>query len=153
MRMSSRYRKQKSLTLKYIVYTDPSNGYPYRLPMAHVILKHKKIIFPTAALIDSGATSTFLPRDFAEILHLDLSKEPDNAVCATGNFETISSLLDNCSLIKGKSSVFESFENMIVTVPVKLNTLPYMVLGRNSIFKRFSVKFLENQQKINLKRV
>ena len=50
--------------------------------MVHVKLIHKKQDLKTVALIDSGATSNFLPREIAEILDLDLTKPPKNAVGA-----------------------------------------------------------------------
>ncbi len=140
------------MTLRYINYDDPITNVTYKLPMVNVKLIHKDRDLKTAALIDSGSTSNFLPRELAEILDLDLSEEPRDAVGAGGTFSNVSSLIGTCQLIKNKESVFDEFTNFEVNVPIASNTLPYMVLGRNSIFGRFSIKFMERTEKIILKR-
>lgn len=62
-------------------------------------------------------------------------------------------MVEKCQLIKSNNSIFEEFENLKIDVPLQAQTLPYMVLGRDSIFKRFIVRFDENAEKITLKRV
>lgn len=121
--------------------------------MVNVQLVHKNQDLKTAALIDSGATSNFLPRELAEILDLDLSQEPRDAVGAGGKFCNIESLIGKCQLVKNKNSVFDEFINLIINVPVKSNTLPYIVLGRDSIFRKFNIRFIEVEEKVILKRV
>ena len=118
-----------------------------------VAIVHKNQELKTVALIDSGATSNFLPRELAEILDLDLSQEPKDAFGAGGKFRNISSLIGKCQLIKNKNLVFDEFTNLITNVPVEPNTLPYMVLGRDSIFRKFSIRFIEVEEKIMLKRI
>lgn len=121
--------------------------------MVHVKLIHKKQDLKTVALIDSGATSNFLPIELAQILDLDLTKDPNDAVGAGGTFSSITTLVGKCQLIKNKNAVFNEFINLKVNVPIQPNTLPYMVLGRDSIFRRFSIKFVEQTEKVILKRV
>ena len=121
--------------------------------MVNVKLIHKSQDLKTVALIDSGATSNFFPRELAEILDLDLSNEPKDAVGGGGKFSSISSLIGKCQLIKNQNAVFDEFTNLTVNVPVAPNTLPYMVLGRDSIFRRFDIRFMERTEKIILKRV
>lgn len=121
--------------------------------MVNVKLVHKNQELKTVALIDSGATSNFLPRELAEILDLDLSQEPKDAVGAGGKFRNIDSLIGKCQLIKNKDSAFDEFINLRINVPVKSNTLPYMVLGRDSIFQKFNIRFIEMEEKVILKRV
>ena len=62
-------------------------------------------------------------------------------------------MVEKCQLIKSNNSIFEEFENLKIDVPLQAQTLLYMVLGRDSIFKRFIVRFDENAEKITLKRV
>ena len=121
--------------------------------MVNVKLVHKNQELKTIALIDSGATSNFLPRELAEILDLDLNQEPKDAFGAGGKFRNIGSLIGKCQLIKNKNSVFDEFTNLITNVPVEPNTLPYMVLGRDSIFRKFNIRFIEVEEKIMLKRI
>ena len=121
--------------------------------MVNVKLIHKNQDLKTVALIDSGATSNFFPRELAEILELDLTKKPRDAVGAGGKFSNIDSLIGKCQLIKNKNSVFAEFTNLGINVPVVTNTLPYMVLGRDSIFQRFNIKFMERNEKVVLKRI
>ena len=121
--------------------------------MVNVMLVHKAQDLKTVALIDSGATSNFLPMELAEILDLDLNRETSKAVGAGGKFSSKASIIGKCQLIKNKNAVFDEFTNLSVNVPVKTNTLPYMVLGRNSIFRRFDIRFMERAEKITLKRV
>ena len=118
--------------------------------MVNVKLVHKNQEIKTVALVDSGATSNFLPRELAEILDLDLSKEPKDAVGAGGKFRNIDSLIGKCQLIKNKNSVFDEFTNLRTNVPVEPNTLPYMVLGRDSVFRKFNIRFMEIEEKIIL---
>ena len=71
-----------------------------------------------------------------------------------GNFSTVRAVMEKCQLIKSNNSIFEEFENLKIDVPLQAQTLPYMVLGRYSIFKRFIARFDENaEKKITLKRV
>ncbi len=120
--------------------------------MVNVILIHKGRDLKTVALVDSGTTSNFLPRELAEILDVDLTKKPKDAVGAGGKFSSIASLIGKYQLIKNKNAVFDEFVNLEVNVPVKEDTLPYMVLGRDSIFRRFDIIFMEMREKIILKR-
>ena len=120
--------------------------------MVHVRLVHKTQDLKTVALIDSGSTSNFLPRELAEILNLDLSQETKDVVGAGGKFSSTASLIGACQLIKNRTVVFDEFTNLNINVPVTPNTLPYMVLGRDSIFRRFDVRFMEKMEKLTLKR-
>ncbi len=77
--------------------------------MVNVKLVHKNQELKTAALIDSGVTSNFLPREFAEILDSDLNQEPKDVFGAGRKFHNIGSLIGKCQLIKNKNSVFDEF--------------------------------------------
>lgn len=150
--MSHRFRHSSFIRCRYLSWSNPSTGFAVRLPMLHVRLRHKNIAFKTTALIDSGATSTFVPTQMAQALQIDLSTNPDDAIGAGGSFKNIRTELEHLSLVKGVSSVFDEFENIKIWVPVNEDAIPYMVLGRDLIFKRYDIKFEEVKQKMTLKR-
>lgn len=150
--MSNRFRFRSTIRCNYISYNDPITRHTYRLPMLHVRLIHGQKALKSVALIDSGATTNFIPRELAELLELDLSKTPKDAVGAGGAFSNIESRIDRCVLVKGINSIYEEFDNLFTFVPVQAGTLPYMILGRESIFRRFDIKFQEREEKVILKR-
>ena len=152
--MSSAYQRRSAITIRYISYrySDPSTEIQHKLPMIHVLITHKGKDLATTALVDSGATGTFFPKELAEILDLDLTGQTHRTIGANGSFETVPSLIGKCSLVKGKSRAFENFTNLRVSVPVDPNTLPYMVFGRDSIFQKFNITFQEKNEKIVLRR-
>ncbi len=68
----------------------PVSNYVYKLPMVHVKLINKHEIFETPALIDSGATFSFLQKELAEILKIDLTGEHKTVIGGRGgNFSTV----------------------------------------------------------------
>ena len=150
--MHNRFRNHSTIRCNYLHYRNPSSGVNYRLPMLHVRLCHGGLSFTTVALIDSGATTTFVPTAMAEALQLNLSKSISDAVGAGGVFPNIKSKLDSLELVKGKQSIFDQFNDVTVKVPTQEGAIPYMVLGRDLIFKRFDIKFEERNQKVILKR-
>lgn len=120
--------------------------------MLHVRLAHNGTSFKTTALIDSGATTTFVPTPMAQTLGLDLSLRPSDAVGAGGTFKNIVTELQKVSLVKGRDSIFDEFENINVFVPVDENAIPYVVLGRDLLFQRYDILFEERNKKVILKR-
>ena len=60
--MSSRSQSPSNLTIRYITYMHPVSNYMYKLPMVYVKLINKHEIFETPALINSGATFSFLQK-------------------------------------------------------------------------------------------
>ena len=145
-------RVHSNVTLRYINYDDSITNQTYKLPMVHVRLIHKKETIETTALIDSGATTNFLPKELAEILAVDLSGKHKSAIGAGGEFTSVNTIVGKCQLIKSQNTVFDEFVNLPISVPIKTQTLPYMVLGRDSIFRHFTIRFLENDEKIVLRR-
>lgn len=152
MPFSNRFRLSSTIRCNYIRYDDPVTNHVYKLPMIHVKLTHGSKSIKSVALVDSGATSNFLPREIAEVLELSLTESPKDAVGAGGSFQNITSRIDKVILVKGKDSAYDEFTDMGILVPVLSNTLPYFILGRDSIFQRFDIKFQEKQEKITLKR-
>ena len=150
--MSNRFRHRSTIRCNYISYNDPISRTVFRLPMLHVRLAHGTKSLKSVALVDSGATTNFIPRELAEILELDLTKPPRDAVGAGGPFSNIESRIEKVILVKGVNSIYDEFRNVFTYVPQKPQTLPYMILGRDTLFRRFDIKFHERQEKVTLKR-
>lgn len=82
----------------------------------------------TAALVDSGSTTTFLPTDIAEILGLTIDPTTSQtAIGAGGQFQTTIFKV-NIQLLKG-GYMFDEFKDWLVTVPLNREAVPYVVLG------------------------
>ena len=120
--------------------------------MLHVRLMHGDRSMKSVGLIDSGATTNFIPRELADLLELDLSRTPKDAIGAGGAFSSIESRIDKVVLLKGMNSAYDEFQNLFTYVPVQPHTLPYMILGRENLFRRYDIKFHEREEKVTLKR-
>ena len=123
------------------------NGGQIRLPMLHIRLSHGNQSLTSIGLIDSGSTSTFVPLELAEILSLPVEKQA-SAVGAGGSFNNTIRKVD-ITLLKGKT-VCAKFRDFPTYVPLEEGRVPYVVLGRDSIFQKFDITFRENQQKFIL---
>ena len=148
--------KYRSVNCKYLFYRLRSkNGKTkmVRLPIVHVYLKSKAADFDTIALVDSGSDRTLIPREQAGILALNYAKNKEGKILknetvgAGGTFICNIGMLPQLVLMKN-SSPFCTFRDIKVWVPENENVIPYAILGRDSIFKRFSVTFQENRHRI-----
>ncbi len=118
--------------------------------MLHVRVLTKTNSFTTLALIDSGATTTFIPTDVAEILGIEVDPtKAKSAVGAGGQFQTIQAPV-TIQLLKG-GHPFEEFRDWNVLVPTNREAIPYVVLGRDSIFMKFDITFRERMQRTVLR--
>lgn len=133
-------------------YFDPRTNHNFRLPMLHIRLVQGGRSLTTVGLVDSGATTTFIPTDMADILGFDLSGTPKDAVGAGGAFGNIPTELERLVLIKGRNSIYDEFQHIKVQIPVNPQAIPYVVLGRDSLFKRYDITFEERNEKVVLKR-
>jgi hypothetical protein len=95
------------------------------------------------ALIDSGATTSFLPKELADILSIDPIKEKISATGAGGDFTTWLGSL-KIEVIKGTSICWTN--NVIFNIPDEDKRIPYVILGRDSIFKDYDISFKENNE-------
>lgn len=118
------------------------------MPMLHVRLSHGDLSLGTIGLVDSGSTTTFVPLELAEILSLPIERE-SSAVGAGGSFNNTIRRVD-VSLLKG-STVFAKFPDFPAYVPTDVGRVPYVVLGRDSIFRKFDITFRENQKRFILR--
>ena len=98
------------------------------------------------------ATTTFIPTDLAQILQLDLIAEVKDAIGAGGAFGNIASELEKLVLVKGRESIYDEFRNVKVQIPANPDAIPYVVLGRDTLFKRYDITFEERNEKVVLKR-
>lgn len=120
--------------------------------MLNIRLLHQGRSFATVGLVDSGATTTFIPTSMAEILQLNLSAAAKDAVGAGGMFRNKDSELETLTLLKGRNSIYDEFQNVKVQVPENPDAIPYVVLGRDTLFRRYDVTFQERNEKVILKR-
>jgi len=141
--MTISYRRCKgTFTCKYLSFYDPILERNFRLPLVHIRLKHKENSIRTDALVDSGATATFIPTELAEVLEIELPEKTSSAVGAGGTFSTYTCKIDKIEILKG-TNIFCSISDMPISVPKDEGTLPHSVLGRDSVFWKNDITFRE----------
>ncbi len=131
----------------YLLFT--LNRRRIAFPLLHVRLRGRRGTLRTVALADSGATSSFVPVEIAEEVGLHLTPGPV-AGGGGGDFSTFDGLLTLEVLHKGK--VIHRFARLPVSVPRDPGRIPYVVLGRDSIFRAFTVTFEEHRARLLLRR-
>lgn len=119
--------------------------------MVHVYLKYGDREVTADGLVDSGSTATFLPYEFVDVLELTDLKD-SSAVGAGGSFPTWLGRVDVLKVIKHKET-FDTFRNVRVHISKTAGAIPYVVLGRDSIFSHFDITFHENRRKLTLTRL
>jgi|ADKI01.1.fsa_nt_gi hypothetical protein len=153
--------EDRNVTCKYLPfsYRNPDGSTKYiQLPLVPVFLKSESAEFQTVALVDSGATSTLLPRDQAEILKIKYEEDKEGkhlevpTVGAGGSFSSEVGKVKKVQLLKNVTP-FCTFLDMRVLVPQKKDALPYMILGRDLVFKRFDITFYEKRRKLTFVRI
>lgn len=91
--------------------------------------------------MDTGSTTTFVPREIADTISLVPTGEVvkhQEAADAGGRFPTIPVTLKRLTLVKNVSPFCE-FVEVEVLVPEEEGRLPYVILGRDYVFKRFDI--------------
>lgn len=142
------YRQiHSAIVCKYQSFVDPLLKKNFRLPLVHVRLKFGTKALKTDALVDSGATGTFMPIDYAEMLGLVLKDTASEARGAGGLFKTAQSKVDLVEILKG-STVFCRLENVDVHVTVASGAIPHVVLGRDTIFRKFDITYREHKEQM-----
>ncbi len=135
------------IRLKYI--TLNSNDTYNFLPMVSIKLVHKGRITRGLALIDSGSTATFIPPSTAELLGLELKTQNNSISGVGGAFLSFSTSLDMITVLDAQTPLVQ-FEDLSVYVPSNNSEIPFILLGRDSIFSAFDIKFKEHAQQIEL---
>lgn len=134
---------------RYLDYRLPS-GHVIFLPLVHVEVTSESETLTTIGLLDSGATMTFIPYEIADILEI-LPKEPIpiDVETAGGSCEFSIVTLKKLTLLSGGKG-YSDFINKRVLIPKRERDLPYVILGRDYVFKRFHITFKENIIKFEL---
>ncbi|MFH1391339.1 MAG: aspartyl protease family protein [Candidatus Diapherotrites archaeon] len=134
-----------SFTFKY--RKEKIEGKIRYFPKVVISLYNKGIKFDYPALIDSGATDIFVPKQIAEALELDF-KEEDIASSWNGDFKVWGS---NIGVILGKGS--QTFRRVLpCLIPDSENPNQEVILGR-VLFKFFEVTFNEQKRITKLKKI
>jgi hypothetical protein len=153
--MSSESEDRK-IVCKYLTYRYKNAEGIFRtirLPLVNIYLKSPTADTETIALLDTGATKTLLPLEYAQILSLQyLTDDKGNllkieTVGAGGTFYCLLALLQKLC-VKKKTKSFCTLTNIRVLVPAKEGVIPYVILGRDYVFNRFDITFHENRQKV-----
>jgi hypothetical protein len=105
----------------------------------------------TTALLDSGATLSFIPYEIAEILDvIPQEQTPIDVETAGGPSHFFPVRLKKLSVFAG-GEILSDFIHPTVLVPTdRGNDLPYAILGRDLFFKRFHITFMEKRKKVRL---
>jgi len=102
----------------------------------------------TIALVDSGATTTFIPPELAEAVVLPIVERNVYAIGAGGRF-----LNDVCEfeaeLLKKAETIYRIKGKAFV--PKETGRLPYVVLGRDYLFRIYDITFRERKQLVILR--
>ena len=101
-------------------------------------------------------TNTFIPHGMADAIGIfpdDQSKiKKASTMGASGKFATSIVRLKRLQVFK-ENHVFDTFQDLFVYVSDRTDDpLPYVVLGRDSIFKHFDITFHENSKKMVFRR-
>ncbi len=119
-----------------------------KLPFIHVRMIGKSITLTTSALIDSGATTSFIPTGMASLLDLEVVEQNQEATGAGGDF-----MNDVCKfgveLLKG-TQIMCRLEGE-AHVPKEEGRVPYVVLGRDTLFEAYDITFRERRQMVVLR--
>ena len=147
--MSKETRQHPPIKCRYLSYRLP-NGLVILLPLVHVEVSSDTETFTTIALLDSGATMSFIPYEIAEILNINHRNEVAIGVeTAGGTCDFHPLILKKLRLMSGSKS-FSEFRNMRMLTPSPERDLPYVILGRDYVFKRFHIIFRENIRRFEL---
>lgn len=147
------------IVCKYLSYPftqqDGTKRY-IQLPLVHVLLESRVDKIGTDALVDSGATTSFVPKEIADAISLlpDYPKQVKGgyAAGAGGRFPTDIVHLKRLTLIKNVTP-FARFVEVAVHIPKEEGKLPYVILGRDHVFPKFDIAFHESSRKFTFTRV
>lgn len=132
---------------RYLLFT--LDRHKVAFPLVHVRLRGQRGTLRTVALADSGSTATFVPIELAREVGLKLHSGP-TAGGGGGNFQTFDGKMTIEVLHNGK--VIHRFPRHPVSVPRGSGRIPYVVLGRDSLFRAFRLTFDEQRGALSLHR-
>ena len=135
------------MSFKFNYRKEKIEGKYSYFPKVVVTLYNKGTKLDYPALIDSGATDIFIPKQIAEALELNF-EEDGTAGGWTGDFKIWGS---HIGLILGKGA--QTFRKMLpCVIPDNENKSQEVILGR-TFFKFFEVTFNEQKRITKLKRI
>ncbi len=102
----------------------------------------------TMALVDSGADVSVIPKDFAELLGLDIGGKREKANGLGGEVEVVNSFMQINIRYKHESYTF----SIPVQVIMEKTRIP-VILGRDGFFDKFIIEFDHYAERIKLKNV
>jgi hypothetical protein len=153
--MRSRQRR-RAYNCRYLSYeippTRPGDEPKHlKLPLIKIEVASETESIGTVALIDSGSTSSFLPREIAlDILRLPITHRDLPVEGAGGKFLCDIVKVKEITLIKGVIPI-HTYSDWFTYIPKEPIELPYAVLGRDTIFRNFEITFRENEHRFVLK--
>ncbi len=124
-----------------------------KLPMIPVILSWKGKGMRTKALLDTGATSTFLIPDIAEYLGLELSGNPTEAHGAGRAFSVREAKVEVQLETSRQSRPGPETHTIDVKIPTEPDAIPFPVLGRKPFFHFYEITIRERKEQIVMRRV
>jgi len=133
---------------RYIAY-EVEPGKWQRLPLLHIRLKGT--IFQsvrTIALIDSGATVTFIPTELAVAMGLAVVERGVSAIGAGGSFLNDVCMFDIEIIVGGE--VVHRIRGK-ARVPQEEGRVPYVILGRDYLFHTHDITFEEGRERVGLR--
>ena len=139
--------------------TNPDTGAKrnFLLPLVHIYLKSDSgAEIGTDALIDSGANVTFIQYEIADIIGLvpkDVDKAQKGPVQVAGAVIDAIPIRVNTLKVIQNVTPFYTFRNISVLLIPQPNSIPYSVLGRDTIFKHFDITFCEKRGKMIFVRI
>ncbi len=116
-------------------------------PFVPIVLSSKKKVGPqTEGLLDSGSDGIVIPRGLADFLDLDL--KPSARPMMVANGRSIERLTATASLRIGRGGRFCGPLEVEVTVPAEGN--PPILIGREPVFRLFTITFIEAEKRIEM---
>lgn len=128
----------------------PLEGRRLPFPLLYVRVRGRRGRLRTVALVDSGATASFIPIEIAEEIGLHLTPGA-KAGGGGGDFNTYEGAVTLELLHRRR--VVHTFRRMAVSVPREAGRIPCVVLGRDSLFRAFTIIFEEHRSRFRLRPV
>jgi len=101
-----RSRRIPAAVFRYLSFKDPRLKTTFRLPLVPVRIRAGNGSLKTVALVDSGATSTFVPFELLHILGLDVTQvEQVEVVGAGGTFMARPIELNSLEIVKSDKNL------------------------------------------------
>ena len=138
----------KQFHQRYLPYNF--KGKTHRLPMVHVRVVSPPESFKSMALVDTGATTTFIPTEMGEILDLECIEESE-AGGASGDFPTHICKVFSIEILDNENKLMCNMKNLTVMVPQNPGGIDHVILGRDYIFKVYDITFRERKQRVVFK--